>query len=439
MRLGGGDYPDVDIDANPATSNSFTARSAYVIIDVTDPSTEPKIIGEITHADLGFTTGLPTVMKEGDDWYLVFGSGPNDVLTATSVGISAPDGTVLDDREAKLFKYKLNEGDRGFAAGTPINIPTVGQVNSFTGDMIAQDWNSDYNDDAVYFGVAKGTELAPSGALYRYVAADARAAAADVELLVDVNQPVLEKPLLKTSSGKSWVLFGTGRYLTSVDVQDTNQNSFYGVIEPRDTYSSVSLSSLLDVTNTSVKADTIDPNGNITASGGDLTPPVDGQTTFNQLKAHILSDPSVNGWQHRFPLGPPSAKNTAPAVSFRNIVFYTFLEPPANDGNQCQGEFGTSFVNAIDIVTGVASYAPGFAGIFGTDPSGNIDQTGVFGKGAATGLDLLVVDDPFGGANGQHRELRLRGGTDAGEVPNIGGAVAPRPSGRTSWRELEVH
>lgn len=439
MRLGGGDYPDVDIDANPATSNSFTTRSAYVIVDVTDPSTEPKIIGEITHADLGFTTGVPTVMKEGDDWYLVFGSGPNDISTATSVGISAPDGTVLNDREAKLFRYKLNEGDRGFAAGTPINIPTTGQVNSYTGDMIAQDWNSDYNDDAVYFGVVEGTELAPSGGLYRYVAADARAAAADVELLVDVNQPVLEKPLLKTSSGKSWVFFGTGRYLTAADVQDTNQNSFYGVIEPRDTYSSVAFSSLLDVTNASVKADTIDANGNVTAIGGNLTPPVDGQTTFNQLKSHILSDPSVNGWKYRFPLGSPSAKNTASAVSFRNTVFYTYLEPPAHDGNQCQGEFGASFINAIDLVTGVANYTPGFAGTFGTDPSGNVGKTKVFGKGASTGLALLVVDDPYGGKNGQSRELRIRGGTDAGEVSNVGAAVAPRRNGRTSWRELEVH
>jgi type IV pilus assembly protein PilY1 len=438
MRLGGGDYPDVDIDSNPATSNSFTTRSAYVIVDVTDPSKEPVIIGEITHADLGFTTGVPTVMKEGDDWYLVFGSGPNDVSTATSVGISAPDGTVIDDREAKLFRYKLNEGVRGYDSGGPINIPTAGEVNSFVGDMIAQDWNSDYNDDAVYFGVAEGSESDPSGAIYRYVADDARTAVAGIELLVDVNQPVLEKPLLKTASGKTWVLFGTGRYLTAFDARDTNQNSFYGVIEPRATYPSVALSSLLDVTNVSVKADSIDINGNVTASGGDLTPAVGGQTKFNQLKAYILSDPSVNGWKYRFPLGPPAAKNTAPAVSFRNIAFYTFFEPPEAQGNQCIGEFGVSFVNAVDITTGVPSYTPGFAGIFGTDGDGNIAQTETFGKGAATGLDLLVIDDPHGGTSGQRRELRLRGGTDAGEVADLDGTIATRPNGRTSWRELEV-
>ncbi|MFT4629030.1 MAG: hypothetical protein ACI9WC_000084 [Arenicella sp.] len=435
MRLGGGDYPDVDIDSNPATNNSFTSRSAYVIVDVTDPSKEPQIIGEITHPDLGFTTSIPTIMKQGDDWYLVFGSGPNDISTATSVGISAPDGTVLDDREAKFFRYKLNQGDRGFDAQSPINIPTLGEVNSFAGDMIAQDWNSDYNDDAVYFGVVEGAELDSSGGLYRYVAADSRTGSADVELLIDVNQPVLEKPLLKTSSGKSWVLFGTGRYLTSKDVEDTKQNSFYGVIEPRDAYSSVTLSSLLDVSNVKVKADLIDVNGNITKSGGDLSPAVDGQTTFNQLRTHVLSDPSINGWTFRLPLGPPSAKNTAPAISFRNTVFYTFFEPPIEDRNQCQGEFGTSFINAVDIVTGTASFVSAFSGVFGTDSEGNLKTTEVFGKGAATGINVFVVEDPAGGKSSQ---LRIRGGTDAGEIADIGGAIAPRPSGRSSWRELKV-
>ena len=435
MRLGGGDYPNVDIDSNPDTDNSFTSRSAYVIVDVTDPNKEPQVIGEITHPDLGFTTGVPTIMKEGDDWYLVFGSGPNDISTATSVGITSPDGTVLDDREAKLFRYKLNEGNRGFDAGGPINIPTVGEVNSFAGDMVAHDWNSDYSDDAVYFGVVEGTELDSSGAIYRYVSADARDAAADVELLVDVNQPVIEKPLLKTVSGKNWVLFGAGRHLTSFDVRDTNQNSFHGVIEPRENYPSVSLSTLLDISNVSVKADSIDINGNLTASGGDLSSAVDGQTTFNQLKAHILSDPGVNGWKYRLPLGPPSAKNTAPAISFRNIVFYTFFEPPVEDFNQCQGEFGTSFIKAVDIVTGTVSYTPGFAGIFGTDLDGNLNATEVFGKGAATGTDIFVIEDPRGSKDNR---LRVRGGTDAGEITDIVATIAPRPNGRTSWRELEV-
>jgi type IV pilus assembly protein PilY1 len=439
MRLGGGEYPNVDIDADPDTTNSFSARSAYIVIDITVPSNEPKVIGEITHANLGFTTGTPTVMKEGDDWYLVFGSGPNQITTASSVGLVDLNGVVVDDREAKFFRYKLNEGGRGFDLASPITIATVGQVNSFTGDMITQDWDSDYNDDPVYFGVVEGDELSPSGVLYRYVATNARAGASGVELLVDVNQPVLEKPLLKSAAGKNWVLFGTGRYLTSVDVEDNNHNSFYGVIEPQGTYSSVPLASLLDVTGVNVKADTIDVNGNVTASGGDISPPLDGQTTFNQLRAHILSDTSVNGWRYRFPLGPPSSKNTAPAVFFRNLVFYSFFVPPVPDGNQCQGEFGTSFVNSADIVTGTASYTAGFSGTFGTDANGDLNLTETFGKGASSGIDLLVVENPYGTANGgKGSKLLLRGGTDAGEVPGVGGAIAPRPNGRKSWRELEV-
>ncbi|MFT4629024.1 MAG: hypothetical protein ACI9WC_000090 [Arenicella sp.] len=100
------------------------------------------------------------------------------------------------------------------------------------------------------------------------------------------------------------------------------------------------------------------------------------------------------------------------------------------DANQCQGEFGTSVVNGADIVTGTASYTSGFAGTFGTDANGDLNLTKTFGKSASTGIGLLVVENPYGTANGgKGSKLLLRGGTDAGEVPDVSGPIAPRPNG----------
>ena len=87
MRLGGGDI-DVTID-----SGTRTMRSAWVVLDITDPEQPPELLAEITHADLGFTTSRPALVKRREagtnvngetdwsnpsqnEWYLVFGSGP---------------------------------------------------------------------------------------------------------------------------------------------------------------------------------------------------------------------------------------------------------------------------------------------------------------------------------------------------------------------------
>jgi type IV pilus assembly protein PilY1 len=60
MRLGGGDFP-VDLDGNGSTET--TMSSSYVIFDITDPEKAPELIAEITAADMGFTTSMPTLIK----------------------------------------------------------------------------------------------------------------------------------------------------------------------------------------------------------------------------------------------------------------------------------------------------------------------------------------------------------------------------------------
>jgi Tfp pilus tip-associated adhesin PilY1 len=90
MSYGGGRIrTDKDHDGNyepgHATLPDQIMKSAYVILDVTDPESAPELLAEISFDDLGFTTSYPgaIVVKSKDtgsdpnDWYLVLGSGPN--------------------------------------------------------------------------------------------------------------------------------------------------------------------------------------------------------------------------------------------------------------------------------------------------------------------------------------------------------------------------
>lgn len=422
MRLGGGEFGDVQYDASD-TSKTFTARSAYIILDVTNPREEPKVIGEITHENLGFTTSTPTIVKEGDDWFLMFGSGPNDISTATSIG-DPDDSAVI--RKPTIFKYKLNEGSRGFTSDGDGDDTINTTESAFIGDMVAHDWNSDYNDDAVYFGVVSGTETTPGGALYRYVSANETGASSSVNKLLDTDQPIVYTPLLKSFAGKNWAFFGTGRYLTSLDAEATDNNSFYGVIEPRGSYGEVLLSSLANVTDVTVKDDGMFVTP--LSLGGDSI------KNFSGLRSKILSDANVNGWLYNFETVPPSSKNSAPPLSFKSLLFYTHYDPPVSDGDLCSNEFGISYLNVVDLVTGTASFTSNFEGPLGLDGDDNIIDSVALGDGYAYRSYLFIGPDTETGDS----RILIKSPLSTGQIKDTAVTIPPSPNGRTSWRELEI-
>ncbi|MCK5487913.1 MAG: hypothetical protein KAI86_16960, partial [Desulfobacterales bacterium] len=92
MRFGGGKIrTDKDHDGNYDSNNDVIMKSAYFVLDITDPESAPELLGEISFDDLGFTTSYPGAIlvypqdpldREADlnkenKWYLVLGSGPN--------------------------------------------------------------------------------------------------------------------------------------------------------------------------------------------------------------------------------------------------------------------------------------------------------------------------------------------------------------------------
>lgn len=424
MRLGGGDYPNLDWNAISLADSPYTAKSAYVIIDVTDPEREPQIIAEVTHDDLGFTLSQPTVVKtdcDSDrvcDWHLIVGSGPDQLASVTSSITQTP----------KISRFRLDDGNWGLEVEASTEVYTeVENTPGFVGDLVASDWNSDYQDDVVYFGTIKGSQATALGGIHRF-----RLASNDVRQMMNTNRPVPYRPLLRRQSGKEWVLFGTGRFYTIDDADNTQQNYFYGLIEPRDSSGDLEFNDVITTT------DLANVSGiEVLAADGSLSSPVGTATTFSELRASILDEGSNpdRGWYKRLDAASPTRKTSASPLAFRNFLFYTDYAPPAADANLCANEFGESYLNVVDVTTGTASFFrdPSFDGPLGLDGF-DIETSVRLGDGYANQSYLFTGPDP---STGRPR-LVIKTPLSTGEIHDTTLSLPPSQGGRTSWKELEI-
>ncbi len=294
MRFGGGDIT-VDVNNTPGTtSDDEVFRSSYVVLDVTNPEVAPMLIAEISHANLGYTTGVPSVIKKrspggdldwttsGDNlniWELVFGSGPTSHRTGTST------------QSARLFRYDLKK-----KAFVPKSGPVdLDENDSFVGNPTSTDWDSDFIDDVVYFGIVGGTEAQPSGKLRRMKVSNG-----ELYTLLSSSQPFISKPMTKLDSiGKKWIVAGTGRFFVTADsdnVETTSQQSMYGIKEPVNNsgdlaYTAVLAADLVDTTDVQIFTDGSILPANYQIGGADID-------TYDQLLAAISSK---SGWKTDFP------------------------------------------------------------------------------------------------------------------------------------------
>lgn len=422
MRLGGG---PIGIDTDGDNTDDKTLRSAYVILDVTNPEKAPTLIAEVTHADMGYTTSKPALYKKrvpgtGNDWgnpsenkwHLLFGSGPDDLDTATS------------SKTAKLFVYDLE--DQTFLSG--YSMVDLAENTSFVGDIRIQDWDKDFIDDAGYFGIVGGTVASPTGKLKRWIyTTDARTD------LIATNQPFLAAPEFSIDqNGRRWVFAGTGRLLVSDDNQSTAQQSFYGIKEPIDinddpSWGTVLQSELADVTDIQVFDD-----GTISyANASPIEIPL-GNTvsTFDDMKSAI--DGQREGWYFDFDGSNPAARSLNPPVRISKLLLFTDYTP---SDDECQPE-GESYLYALDYTTGTPQpFAPlgidmGVSGGVG-NAAHLVNAKVSFGKGASSALIL------HRGAAAEPNEISVISQSSTGALQNQTVTLPPVTSGRQSWRIID--
>ena len=418
MRMGGGEFTvRVDEDED-GTAEDVVIRPSVLIFDVTNPEVEPTLIAELTHPNLGFALSRPTLVKNRvaspdtgwttpitNRWVLVFGSGPTDLDTATSY------------QDARIYAYDLNDQDWATDwSGEPLTVSL--ESNAFLGDLAAVDWDRNFVDDAVYFGVNTGTSAASDGQLARMrLRSDVPASwlsGADIDTLFDAQRSVLGAPEGKLDVyGNRWVYFGTGRLLVSADNSSIQQEYFAGVKEPVDTdgnysYGSVSGSGLLDITDVRIYAD---PDKVESGPAGVETP--------SELIAYIQENNS--GWYRELTYDgtDPSGRSDTRPVSFLDAIIFSEYIPSTD---QCEPE-GNSNLYLVNYMTGTA-----FKDVYLDKDSSTGEIMASIDVGAGK---LGEMDDPRTGGNTAQIIKSSTGVEQAIEIQ-----VGSPPLRRQSWRQI---
>jgi len=428
LRLGGAPYQvDLNNDGD-VTDDGEKITSSYFILDITDPENAPELIAEVTHPDLNLTTSKPVLVRAAGsnsanrNHLLVFGSGPDNLPTATSTG----------GGNASLFVFDLGNQSVGLT-----KIPLTSSVtNSFVGDLSVADWNQDDIDDAIYFGTVSGTIPVPSGQLFR-AAIDANGNF-DADVLVNVDLPIQHEPVIpadQETRSEKYVLFGTGRTFM---IEDTNfnyleNNQLYGIRESFDNINTSPVN-FADAPLTGDILETTNVTRTATADGDNV---LDDQTRSDLITAFSRGD--YIGW--RFELPNRTSRLSARGVTLEELVFFSDFQPSdpdAEDSLICTVE-GAGFLNVFDYRTG----------IFASTDRLQLDDSLNTGDTTTNALNFQVSSSQLGAAqivvigedaDGNTKFKYLAPGSNQ-EITELGGTLVPRQSvfnsGRKSWREID--
>jgi type IV pilus assembly protein PilY1 len=380
MRFGGGNDStgiQVDIDGDGDADNDVQTKSAYVILDITDPESPPTVLAELSPPNSQFTTSVPQVVGFGDasgdkanTWYLVFGTGPTNLADATY----ASHGDPLQN--ANVFVYDLSQMRSATRASDQNGLSrtfTLADSNVFVGDIVSTDFDIDMRDEAIYFGtvgapVAAGDDPddVEQGTLYRILMDEDRNSAnwsAPEQLLSDLNQPFVTQPAVTIDNKlRRWVVAASGRLFVNEDKLSENQQSAYGIIDPAFSGASnpTQVSDLIDVSRAVVYSNDI-IEGVTLGEGGDSNN--DGAVNTNELREAVAA---AGGWRKDFAINgvlpaaaadddeetteDSPAERSASRISLFGGIMFASLYTPSTD--LC-GADGSSRLLAVDFSTGV--------------------------------------------------------------------------------------
>jgi len=374
MRFGGGKLKtDMDRDGQPDSSAADKQmKSAYIVLDITNPEIKPRVLAEITFDDLGYTTSYPGVVVmdpkdtlSANKWYLVLGSGPMDLNAATS------------SQESRIYMIDLWElAQTQTLQDQSGNSPPVFydkyDKNSFVSDIVSVDLDLDYRTDVVYFGTVKDFDVY-KGKMRRIVLED------DLNpnnwdsdsTLFDAEKPITAAPAIgRDKEGNVWVFFGTGRFFNRADITYSDQQSFYGIKEPQSggnlTWTKVDKNKMFDASDVVVFEGGLvmcdDGAGNMIDCANISDSNSDGKDDFDELQSAV---DAKKGWYLDF--AQPNERNLGQATLLGDIVTFTTYMP---DSDACEFE-GFSNLYALYYKTGTA-FTRSIIGL----NSGNTDAEG---------------------------------------------------------------
>ena len=445
MRLGGGTDTSgisVDVGADGVTTNNVKTKSAYVILDITDPESPPTLLAELTPPNQQFTTSLPQVVAVGDPsgatagkWFLVFGSGPTELATAQYLNSSA-----VSAGNANVFVYDLSSVRTATTAApsVPARTLTIPQADVFAGDAGSADYDIDMKDEVFYIGsvgkaVPPGTAASTvtRGSLFRVLVnenADPTTWTGPTRLLSDLNQPFISQPSVTVDSRlRRWVLAGTGRLLANADKETQDQQALYGIIDPQFSGLTVptTVGNLVDVSSAQVFTTNV-VTGVTLAAGSDTN--ADGAISTQELRDAVVT---AGGWRKniRTTTSLPSERSTNRLSLFGGILFGSLFTPSTD---LC-GADGTSRLVGLDFTTGAASLVGVFPCATCTGPTVPLLESVSLGGGYSSSASIHLGEQTIEGRVTVVTQ-DSRGELEANKL-NTGSGD---PASEISWREYRT-
>jgi type IV pilus assembly protein PilY1 len=344
-------------------------------------------------------------------------------LNGGITGLVVPNGINSTTGHAALLIYDLSTGELIREIDTGVGSPATDDANS-NGLTGAVGWDRDGNGtvDAIYggdmlgnlwkFDISSSTSgswaIANSGSpLFVAVGPDGA-----------TRQPITGGPTLALhpSTYKTWVFFGTGRYMTTGDATNNATQSLYGFIDQGATVAKSDLTArkvLIAGTSGGRPVRSFEPNTALpSASKGWyinlLAPPVPPGTAAGE---RIISPPQIDG----------------------SVLEVSSIIPTAD---ACQSD-GRGYLNAVDAFTGTSTSKPYFDvnrnSNFSDDTLPNPTGGGTTPIGSVDlGVGMVTQASLFSGGGGIGQACA------AGSAGSVGcvGKDEVRNVGRVSWREI---
>lgn len=356
----------------------------YFALDITNPNS-PVLLWEFDpskDSDIGYSYGNPIVTKKADGtWVVLITSGYNNT-TGSNPG--------------KGFLYVLNAGTGAIISkyGTGVGDSTtpsgLAKINTYVPDAIINN-----TAEFVYGGDLLGN-------LWRFDINSPQSATNPFKVAVlkdpgGNTQPITVRPELAEVNGKRVVYVGTGRYLGTSDLTDTQQQTIYAIAD--------------DASGTPATLD--NPRSSSLMVKQVLVNDAGTSTRSIQQPANSVSFTTGRGWYIDFP--DSGERQNVPA----QLVFGTLLLPTTVPSNTVCSPGGYGWLNFLDYKTG-ASVAGNVVASKTNAPIVGINVLYVKGKPV---VNIVTADNPT--PTFPPEQPKFTGGSESGFTNH-----------RVIWREL---
>lgn len=223
----------------------------YYALDITVPDT-PILLWEFTDIDLGYSYGLPIVTRKADGtWVVLVTSGYNNTGIGYLYVLNAATGAIISKISTGVG---IADTPSGLAkiAGWNDEIASNGNKAGYVygGDLLGNVWRFDINSAVA--------AITGTGAVMKFATLFSDTAGT-------LPQPITTTPVLGTIAGKRVIFIGTGKYLETGDLTNTQQQTQYAIqddnatttlVNPRTTLVQQTLSMNADGTATRTSSNT---------------------------------------------------------------------------------------------------------------------------------------------------------------------------------------